>query len=171
MDRAQKETVVEELGQIFKVSGVIVIAHYTGLSVAEMSDLRLRMKNAGGSVRVAKNRLAKIALHKTQCESIEKLFSGQTVIIHSEDQVAAAKVAVGFSKENEKLAILGGSMGSTILDSKAVTEVSKMPSREEVIASISALVVAPASNLSLTIGSPASSIAGILSSIEDRKAA
>ena len=92
----------------------------------------MRMRNVGGAVRVAKNKLVKIALQGKECQSIDKFFSGQTALIYSEDQVAAAKVAVDFSKENQKLVILGGSMGSTALDQAAVIQVSKMPSREEV---------------------------------------
>ena len=101
MDRAQKEAVVAELDQIFTMSGVVIVTHYTGLTVAEMSDLRLRMRNVGGAVRVAKNKLVKIALEGKDCQSIDKYFSGQTALIYSEDQVAAAKVAVDFSKENQ----------------------------------------------------------------------
>ena len=111
------------------VSGVVVVGHYTGLTVAEMSELRLRMSKAGGAVRVAKNKLAKIALQDKSCEAMGALFTGQTVLMYSDDQVAAAKIAVEFSKENEKLVILGGTMGAKSLDSAAVLEVSKMPSR------------------------------------------
>ena len=161
MDRAQKEAVVGELDQIFTVSGVVVVAHYTGLTVAEMSDLRLRMRNVGGSVRVAKNKLVKIALDGKECQSIENLFSGQTVLIHSEDQIAAAKVAVEFSKENQKLVILGGSMGATALDASGVTQVG----------SIASMLSAPASNIASAVSNPASNVASILSTIEDQKAA
>ena len=93
MDRAQKEKVVEELGQIFASSGVVVVSHYQGLTVAEMQDLRARMRSAGGSVRVAKNKLAKIALDGAPMADISDLFLGQTVLSYSEDPVAAAKVA------------------------------------------------------------------------------
>ena len=171
MDRAQKEAVVAELDQIFTVSGVVIVTHYTGLTVAEMSDLRLRMRNVGGAVRVAKNKLVKIALQGKECQSIDKFFSGQTALIYSEDQVAAAKVAVDFSKENQKLVILGGSMGSTALDQAAVIQVSKMPSREEVIGSIASLLGAPASNIASVLTSPSANIAGILSTLEEQKAA
>ena len=171
MDRAQKEAVVAELDQIFEVSGVVIVTHYTGLTVAEMSDLRLRMRNVGGAVRVAKNKLAKLALKGKDCQSLDKYFSGQTALIYSEDQVAAAKIAVEFSKENKKLVILGGSMGSTDLDAAAVVQVSKMPSREEVIGSIVGMLTSPASNLAGICGSPASNIASILSTIENEKAA
>ena len=171
MDRAQKERVVSELDQIFTVSGVVVVTHYTGLTVAEMSDLRLRMRNVGGAVRVAKNKLVKIALQGKDCQSIDSLFSGQTALIYSEDQVAAAKVAVEFSKENQKLVILGGSMGATALDSAGVIQVSKMPSRDEVIGSIASMLCAPASDIASAATSPAANIAAIISTVEEQKAA
>ena len=168
MDRAQKEKVVEELGQIFESSGVVVVAHYAGLTVAEMQDLRARMREAGGSVRVAKNRLAKIALEGKPCASIADLLTGMTVLTYSEDPVAAAKVAESFAKDNSKFEILGGAMGETALDRAGVKAVSEMPSREELIASIVGCIGAPASNIAGAIGAPASNIASILSTIEER---
>jgi len=171
VDRAQKEKVVDELGQIFESSGVVVVSHYEGLTVAEMQDLRAKMREAGGSVRVAKNRLAKIALEGKPCESIADYLTGMTVLSYSEDPVAAAKVAVEYAKENDKLKILGGSMGENALDQAGVVQVSKMPSRDELIASIAGCIGAPASNIAGAIGAPASNIAGILSSIEDKAAA
>jgi len=171
VDRAQKEKVVEELGQIFESSGVVVVAHYQGLTVAEMQDLRARMREAGGSVRVAKNRLAKIALEGTSCASMAELLTGMTVLTYSEDPVAAAKVADEYAKKNDKFVILGGSMGGTALDPAGVKAVAAMPSREELIASIVGCIGAPASNLAGAIGAPASNIAGILSTLEEREAA
>ena len=168
MDRAQKERVVDELGQIFESSGVVVVAHYTGLTVAEMQDLRARARDAGGSVRVAKNRLAKIALEGKPCESMSDLLTGMTVLTYSEDPVAAAKVAEDFAKENKKFEILGGAMGENALDRAGVEAVSKMPSREELIASIVGCIGAPASNIAGAIGAPASNIASILSTIEEK---
>ncbi|WP_071673918.1 50S ribosomal protein L10 [Nioella nitratireducens] len=168
MDRAQKEKVVEELGQIFESSGVVVVSHYEGLTVAEMQDLRARMREAGGSVRVAKNRLAKIALDGTPCQGIADLMTGMTVLSFSEDPVAAAKVAEDYAKSNDKFEILGGAMGDTILDRAGVEAVSKMPSREELIASIVGCIGAPASNIAGAIGAPASNIAGILSTVEEK---
>jgi large subunit ribosomal protein L10 len=168
VDRAQKEKVVEELGQIFESSGVVVVAHYAGLTVAEMQDLRARMREAGGSVRVAKNRLAKIALEGKPCASIADLLTGMTVLTYSEDPVAAAKVAEAFAKDNSKFEILGGAMGETALDRAGVKAVSDMPSREELIASIVGCIGAPASNIAGAIGAPASNIASILSTIEER---
>ncbi|MEM9969328.1 MAG: 50S ribosomal protein L10 [Pseudomonadota bacterium] len=170
MDRAQKEALVEELGQIFESSGVVVVAHYVGMTVAEMQDLRARARDAGGAVRVAKNRLAKIALVGKPCESIADLLTGMTVLTYSEDPVVAAKVAQDYAKENKKLVILGGAMGENTLDVAGVEAVSKMPSREELIASIVGCIGAPASNIAGAIGAPASNIASILSTIEDKAA-
>lgn len=168
MDRAQKERVVEELGQIFESSGVVVVSHYAGLTVAEMQDLRAKMREAGGSVRVAKNRLAKIALQGTPAEGIADLMTGMTVLSYSEDPVAAAKVAEDYAKANAKFVIIGGAMGGTVLDQAGVKAVASMPSREELVASIVGCIGAPASNIAGAIGAPASNIASILSTIEEK---
>ena len=168
MDRAQKEQLVDELGQIFESSGVVVVAHYAGLTVAEMQDLRGRMRDAGGSVRVAKNKLAKIALEGKPTASIAEYLTGMTVLAYSEDPVAAAKVADGFAKDNSKFEILGGAMGENALDVAGVKAVAGMPSREELIASIAGCIGAPAANIAGAIGAPASNIASILSTIEER---
>jgi len=168
VDRAQKEKVVEELGQIFESSGVVVVAHYAGLTVAEMQDLRARMREAGGSVRVAKNKLAKIALEGKPAAVIADLLTGMTVLSYSEDPVAAAKVADEYAKTNPKFQVLGGAMGGTVLDPAGVKAVAAMPSREELIASIVSCIGAPAANIAGAIGAPASNIASILSTIEER---
>ena len=171
MDRAQKEQVVEELGQIFEASGVVVVARYEGMTVAEMQALRAQMREVGGAVRVAKNRLAKIALQGKPCESIGEYLTGMTVLTYSEDPVAAAKVADKFAKGNDKFQILGGSMGGAALDPAGVAAVAQMPSREELIAQIVSCIGAPASNIAGAIGAPASNIAGILTTLEEREAA
>ncbi|WP_299930542.1 50S ribosomal protein L10 [uncultured Pelagimonas sp.] len=168
MDRAQKEKLVEELGQIFDSSGVVVVARYEGLTVADMQSLRGIAREAEASVRVAKNRLAKIAVKDTQCESIEEYLEGMTVLTYSEDPVAAAKVVEDFAKTNQKFEILGGAMGGSALDRAGVEAVSKMPSRDELIASIVGCIGAPASNIAGAIGAPASDIASILSTIEEK---
>ena len=159
MDRAQKEKVVEELGQIFESSGVVVVSHYKGLTVAEMQDLRRQMSLAGGSIRVAKNRLAKIALEGKSCSSIAEYLSGMTVLAYSEDPVAAAKVIEGYAKENDKISILGGAMGDNSLDVAGIKLLASMPSREELIASIVGCVAAPAASMAGVIGAPGSAIA------------
>ena len=171
MDRAQKEQLVEELGQIFESSGVVVVAHYEGMTVAQMQDLRSRMREAGGAVRVAKNKLAKIALEGKPCASIADYLTGMTVLTYSEDPTDAARIADKYAKDNEKFVILGGAMGESALDPAGVKAVASMPSREELIASIAACLGAPASNIAGAIGAPASNIAGILTTLEEREAA
>lgn len=171
MDRAQKEKLVEELGQIFESSGVVVVAHYAGVTVKQMQDLRARMREVGGSVRVAKNKLAKIALEGKPSVKMGDLLTGMTVLAFSEDPVAAAKVCEAYAKTNDKFVILGGAMGSAILDQAGVKAVAAMPSREELIASIVACLGAPASAIAGAIGAPASNIASILSTIEEKAAA
>ena len=160
MDRAQKEKVVEELGQIFESSGVVVVAHYAGMTVAQMQDLRAKMRDVGGSVRVAKNTLAKIALEGKPSAKMADLLTGMTVMAYSEDPVAAAKVCEAYAKGNDKFQILGGAMGHEVLDLNGVKAVAAMPSREELLAQIVSC-----------IGAPASNIASILSTIEEKAAA
>ena len=171
MDRAQKEKLVEELGQIFASSGVVVVAHYAGMTVAQMQDLRAKMREVGGSVRVAKNTLAKIALEGKPSAKMGDLLTGMAVLTYSEDPVAAAKVSEAYAKDNDKFVILGGAMGGTVLDQAGVKAVAAMPSREELLAQIASMIGAPASNIAGAIGAPASNIAGILSTIEDKAAA
>jgi len=170
VDRAQKEAVVAELGEIFESSGVVVVSHYAGLTVANMQDLRAQMREAGGSVRVAKNKLARIALDGKPCASIAEFLTGMTVLSYSEDPVAAAKVAQNFAKDNDNFVILGGAMGENALDVAGVKAVAAMPSRDELISLIAGCIGAPASNIAGAIGAPASNIAGILSTIEDKAA-
>ena len=165
MDRARKEQVVSELKDVFKHSGIIVAANYTGITVAEMSDLRNKMRENSANVRVAKNRLARIAIEKSPPEGMKHLLVDQIVLMYSEDPVTAAKISVEFAKTNNNLKIVGGAMGDRILDSNGVTEVSKLPTREEVLSSISALLVAPAGGLASSLTGPASVIAGVLENI------
>ena len=171
MDRAQKEQLVEELGQIFASSGVVVVAHYAGMTVKQMQDLRAKMREVGGSVRVAKNKLAKIALEGQPSVKMGDLLTGMTVLAYTEDPVAAAKVAEAYAKGNDNFVILGGAMGENILDQAGVKAVAAMPSREELIAQIVSAIGAPASNIAGAIGAPASNIASILTTIEEKAAA
>lgn len=171
MDRAQKGAVVEDLDKVFAESGSVVVCHYAGLTVAQMQDFRARMRAAGGKVRVAKNRLAKIALKGKPSEGLSKLLTGQTVLAYAEDPVAPAKVVEEYVKTNPKLVIVGGAMGSAILDEEGVKALSKMPSREEVLGSIVMALIAPASNLAAAITAPATNIAGILKTMTEKEEA
>jgi len=171
VDRAQKENVVDEVGRIFSDSGVIVIGNYTGLTVAEMSDLRNRMREAGGGVRVVKNRLAKIALEGKPCEGMGKYLEGQTVLAFSEDPVTAAKVVDKFVKDNKKFSVVGGAMGSEILDVNGVKAVADMPSREELLSSLVGMIMSPAGNIVSAITAPGSNLAAIAETLSEREAA
>ena len=165
MDRARKAQVVSELKDVFQQSGIIVAARYAGITVAEMSDLRNKMRENSANVRVAKNRLARIAIEESRIEGMKHLLVDQIVLMYSEDPVTAAKISVEFAKTNGNLKIVGGAMGEKILDSDGVTEVSKLPSREEVLSSISALLVAPGGDLAAKVNGPASAIAGVLENV------
>jgi large subunit ribosomal protein L10 len=171
VDRAQKEKVVGELDQIFASSGVVVVAHYAGMTVAQMQDLRAKMRVVGGSVRVAKNTLAKIALDGKASVDMASLLKGMTMLSYSEDPVAAAKVCEAYAKINDKYVIIGGAMGDTVLDQAGIKAVASMPSREELIAQIVSCIGAPAANIAGAIGAPASNIASILTTIEEKAVA
>ena len=131
MDRTQKREVVAELHEVFSDIGSVVVTHYSGLNVAEITDLRSQMRGAGATFRVTKNRLTKLALDGTPYSPLGELFSGPTAIAYADDPVAAAKVAVDFAKKNDKLVVLGGAMGDTVLDAKGVEALAKLPQWRE----------------------------------------
>lgn len=162
MDRAAKSELVATLHDVFKDTGVVVVAHYSGLTVAQMTDYRTRVKAAGGSVKVAKNRLAKLALQDTQASDIADLFTGPTCIAYSQDPIAAAKVAVGYAKENDKLVILGGAMGNTVLDANAVKALAELPSLDELRAKLLGLLSAPATKIARTVMEPGAQLARVI---------
>lgn len=161
MDRAEKREFVTSLNEVFKASGSVVVAHYSGLTVAQMNDLRSRMRTAGGTVKVAKNRLAKIALQGTESEGISDLFVGQTLIAYSEDPVTAPKIAVEFSKTNDKLVVLGGSMGSTNLDANGVKALAELPSLDELRAKLVGMIQTPATRIAQVVNAPAGQLARV----------
>jgi large subunit ribosomal protein L10 len=147
------------------------VCHYAGLTVAQMQDLRLQMKEAGGKVRVAKNTLAKIALDGKPCEGLKEHLVGQTVLAYAEDPVAPAKVIEAYAKKNDKLVIVGGAMGAEIMDAEGVRQLAKMPSREEVLGSIVTALTSQGSNLAAAITAPATNIAGILKTMTEKEEA
>lgn len=162
MERAEKREFVTALNEVFKTSGSLVVAHYAGLSVAQMNDLRSKMREAGGTVKVAKNRLAKIALQGTESEGISDLFQGQTVIAYSDDPVTAPKVAVDFAKTNENLVVLGGAMGATELDVNGVKALAALPSIDELRAKIVGMISTPATRIAQVVGAPAGQVARVV---------
>jgi large subunit ribosomal protein L10 len=162
VDRAEKRELVTGLNEAFKGAGSVVVAHYAGITVAQMNDLRSKMRVAGGTVKVAKNRLAKIALQGTDSESIQKLFIGQTLIAYSEDPVVAPKVASDFAKTNDRLIILGGAMGTTTLNADGVKALATMPSLDELRARIVGMIATPATRIAQIVNAPAGQLARVI---------
>ena len=162
VDRAEKKAAIESLNGVFKASNVVVVAHYSGLTVAQMQLLRKQMRQAGASVKVAKNRLAKIALEGTDVASIGPLLKGPTVIAYSSDVIAAPKVATDFAKANEKFVILGGAMGKTALDPNGVKALASLPSLDELRAKLLGLLVAPATKIAQLTNAPAAKVARVV---------
>lgn len=162
MDRAEKAELVTSLQQVFQNTNVVVVCHYAGLTVAQMSALRRQMRQAGASVKVAKNRLAKIALEGTDVASISALMKGPTLIAYSGDPVAAPKVISDFAKANEKLVILGGAMGKTALDPNGVKALASLPSLDELRAKLVGLIQAPATKIAQVVTAPAAKVARVV---------
>ncbi len=163
MDRSQKEALVAALNQLFEGTSLVVVTQQSGLTVAESSQLRQQMREAGASYRVAKNRLTRRALEGTKFEALQSLFTGPTAIATSEDPVAAAKVCVDFAKKNEKLTIVGGALGSDVLDVSGVEGLAKLPSLDELRATLIGLLQAPATKLAGVAQAPAGQLARVFS--------
>jgi large subunit ribosomal protein L10 len=161
VERAEKREFVTELNEVFKTSGSVVVAHYAGVTVAQMNDFRSKMRAAGGTVKVAKNRLAKIALQGTESEGMSNLFKGQTLIAFSEDPITAPKVVMDFAKTNDKVIVLGGSMGATTLTADAVKSLATLPSLDELRGKLLGLLNAPASRIATVVAAPASQLARV----------
>jgi large subunit ribosomal protein L10 len=162
VERAAKKELVTALNGVFKASNVVVVAHYAGLTVAQMQTLRKQMKQAGASVKVAKNRLAKIALEGTDASVVVPLLKGPTVIAYSGDPVAAPKVATDFAKANEKFVILGGAMGKTALNPDGIKALAALPSLDELRAKIAGLLQAPATKIAQLMNAPAAKLARVV---------
>jgi large subunit ribosomal protein L10 len=171
VERAQKREVVTALHDVFADTGVIVIAHYAGLTVAQMTQLRSDMKSAGGQVKVAKNRLAKLALEGTDAKGIADLMRGPTCIAYSADPVAAPKIAVKFAKGNDKFVILGGAMGTTVLDAKGVSALASLPSLDELRSTLIGLIQAPATKIARTVNEPGAQLARVVAAFGRKEAA
>ena len=171
VEKAKKAEVVEDLNGVFSKAGSVVVAHYSGMTVAQMSDLRSRMNAAGASFRVAKNRLAVRALKGTPVEGIAHLFKGPTGIATSNDPIAASKVVVAYAKDNEKLVILGGVVGTTALDANGVKALAALPSLDELRGKIVGLLQAPATKLAGIAAAPAGALARVISAYSRKEAA
>jgi large subunit ribosomal protein L10 len=171
VEKAKKAEVVEDLQSVFAKSGSVVVAHYTGMTVAQMSDLRTRMRANGASFRVAKNRLAVRALKGTPVEGMAHLFKGPTGIAYSDDPIAASKTAIAYAKDNDKLVILGGSMGTTMLDAAGVKAVAELPSLDELRGKIVGLLLAPATKIAGLLQAPGGQLARVIGAYSKKEAA
>ena len=168
MERAKKEQLVAELGGTFSEAAVVVVTHQNGLTVAESTDLRRRMLAAGASFRVTKNRLAKLALAGTPSEGLADLFEGPTAIAWSTDPVAAAKVAVGYAKDNEKLTVIGGAMGENRLDADGIKALATLPSLDELRAKLVGMINTPATRIAGVLQAPAGQVARVLAAYSEK---
>lgn len=171
MDKAGKQEALKVLEGIFADSGAVVVAHYAGLTVAEMTGLRTSLRKEGGKLKVIKNRLAKIALGDREGAGAGSMFTGPVVIAYSADPVAAPKVASEFAKTNEKLVLIGGVMGETVLDADGVQALAKLPSLDQLRGKLIGLIQAPATKVAGVVQAPASQLARVISAYAEKNAA
>ena len=168
MNRNEKAELIETLQSTLSEAAAVVVTHQTGLTVAESSDLRGRMREAGAGFKVTKNRLTKIALQGTKYEDISDLFTGPTAMGTSADPVAAAKVLVNFAKENDKLTVIGGSLDGKVLDKAGVEALAKLPSLDELRAKLVGLLNAPATQVARVTQAPATKLARVIQARADQ---
>ena len=170
MDRSQKADLVAELKSVFTETSVVVVTRNLGLTVAQSTDLRLKMRDAGAQFKVAKNKLAQIALEGTRYGPISDLLTGPTALATSKDPVAAAKVAVEFAKTNDKLEIVGGAMGDTLLDMNGIKALAALPSLDQLRGTLIGLVQAPATKIARIAIEPAAQLARVFAAYADKAA-
>ena len=171
MEKAKKVEVVENLNGVFSEAGSVVVAHYSGMTVAQMGDLRTRARAVGASFKVAKNRLAVRALEGTAIEGIAHLFKGPTGIAYSKDPVAASKVIAAYAKDNDKLVILGGSVGAQALDANGVKALAELPSLDALRGKLLGLILAPATKIAGVVQAPAGQLARVIGAYSKKEAA
>jgi large subunit ribosomal protein L10 len=168
VERAEKKELVATLNQVFKTTGVIVVAHNKGLTVNQVNDLRARMAQAGATVKVAKNRLAKLALDGTDAAGIKDLFQGPTMVAYAADPVSAPKVASEFAKANEKFVVLGGALGKTVMDAHAVKALAELPSLDQLRGKLLGLLQAPATKIAGVLQAPAGQLARVVNAYANK---
>ncbi|MEQ8194981.1 MAG: 50S ribosomal protein L10 [Rhodospirillales bacterium] len=171
MNRSQKEELVASLNRLFNETTIVVVTHYSGLTVAEMGDLRGQMRDAGAGFKVTKNRITRLALEGTKFKGLSDMFIGPTAIAFSEDPVAAAKIAVNFAKTNEKLVVLGGALGEERLDSDGIKALATLPSLDELRAKIVGMINTPATRIAGILQAPAGQVARVIGAYGQSEAA
>ncbi len=162
MERAEKAELITALQSSFKDAGSIVVARNTGLTVADLENLRKQMKQAGGSVKIAKNRLAKLALKDTDNADMSALFQGPTVVAYAKDPMTAPKVASAFADKNQKFVVLGGAMGKTGLDANSVKALATMPSLDQLRATLAGMLKQPATRIASILQAPGGQVARVI---------
>ena len=171
MDRAQKQENVESLKGVFSSAGAVVVTHYMGLTVAEMTDLRGRLRSEGAQLKVVKNTLVRKALGGSVGDEGDALFKGPVAIAFAPDPVSAAKVATQYAKDNEKFSVIGGLMGEQVLDKKAVTSLASLPSLDQLRAKLVGLIVSPATKVAGVLQAPAGQLARVMGAYAAKDAA
>ncbi len=171
MDRNQKADVVKDLNGRLNEAGSVVVAHYSGMTVSEMGDLRARMRAEGASFKVSKNRLVVRALEGTAAAPIAHLFKGPTGIAYSNDPIAASRVMAAYAKDNDKLVILGGVVGTTVLDVSGVKALAELPSLDALRGKIVGLLQAPATKLAGLLAAPGGQLARVIGAYSQKDAA
>ena len=159
MNKSQKKHYIEDMTSQFEKTEAVIVAHYQGLTVAQLDDLRKKMREHGVRFKITNNRITKLALEKTKCKELTNLFQGPTAVALSEDAISSAKILTKFSKENKNLKILGGIMGTDILDVAGVQNIATLPSLEEARAKIVGILRSPAQKITSILLAPASKIA------------
>ena len=159
MNKTQKKEYIENMKSQFSTSEAVIVTHYQGLTVNQLDDLRAKMREHGIQFKITKNRITKLALQKTRCKDLSNLFTGPTAVALSEDAITSAKILTKFSKENSKLKILGGIMGTDILDVAGVQNVATLPTLDEARAKIVGILRSPAQKIASILLAPASKIA------------
>lgn len=171
MERAEKTELVASLNKVFKNAAVVVVAHNKGLTVNQVNDLRNKMALAGATVKVAKNSLAKLALEGTDATGLKGLFTGPVMLAFADDPVAAPKVAADFAKANEKFVLLGGSLGTTIMDANSVKALASLPSLNELRAKLLGMIQTPATRIAGVVAAPAGQLARVLNAYATKEQA
>jgi len=171
MDRAHKAEAIETLKGVFADSGAVVVTHYMGLTVAEMTDLRGRLRQEGAQLKVVKNTLAQKALGGSIGEAGDALFKGPVAIAFAADPVSAAKVATQYAKDNDKFTVIGGFMGQQVLDKSSVTALATLPSLDQLRAKIIGLLQAPATKIAGVLQAPAGQLARVFGAYAAKDAA
>jgi large subunit ribosomal protein L10 len=168
VERAEKAELVASLNAVFKTTGSVVVSHNLGLTVAQVNDLRRRMAKAEATVKVAKNRLAKLALVDTPAAGMSDLFKGPTMVAYSPDPVAAPKVAIDFAKQNDKFVVLGGTLAGSTLDAKGVKALAELPSLDELRARLIGMIQTPGTRMAAVLQAPAGQLARVLKAYADK---